>query len=1035
MADKALKGLTIKIGGDTHELSKALDGVEKQSRSLSGELGQINRLLKLDPGNTELLAQKQKVLADAISITEGKLRTLREAEKQAQEQFEKGDITEAQYRDLQREIIATEKKLEGYKKAAKETADEVEKLGDGSKDAAGGIEKTEKASKEAEQAVDEMGASLASAAKTGFTALVAAATAAIGAIVAVAEASREYRTAMGKLDTAFTDAGHSSATATETYKELQSVLGDSDKAVEAASHLAKLCDNEEELVQWTEIATGVFAVFGDSLPVEGLAEAANETAKVGQVTGPLADALNWAAAEGTNFGLVLKKNIDFTELSEKELARLTDAQREEYEARKAQYEEIEAYNKQLEEATSAEDKFNIALANCTDEQERQQLITETLTKLYGSAAAKYKKTNAEVIRANKATEDWNAEMAELGEQMEPVVTDVKELGIALLKDAQEPMKKVADFIRTKLLPALTTAGGWVKQNLPQITAVLGGLAAGLVVYKASVLAAELASKGWTVATLAQAAAQKALSVAMAATPLGLVTAAVVGLTAAAVALNLATKDAEEPVDILTEAERELMAAADETARSFRDQQAATQETFGGITAEMSHVSDLAEELQTLADASGNVKEKDQERVNFILNELNSALGTEYQMTGGVIQQYDELKNSIDSVIQAKLANSLLEAGNADYVAAIQNEAGALENLNLKEQDYQNQLNITNQKRAELVEAEAAYAEARAAYAETYSAEAEREMIAAAANVGAKRTALNDEEAILAEKKTAYDQSAADYANYYNTIANYEEAQTAALSGNYDKAVSLLTDKSAAYGTYSDNVDEETAKVLNSLKKEAIDAGVEAQRTRKNFEDGVEGYTEEMVKEAEDGYQEALDAYADAYADAESVGGDMGDGLSDGLENKRMGLYAKAKNMVSGIIAAMREEADSHSPARKLIDFGEDIGAGAEIGIDNSTDDVERAATRQASAILDAYNAQEVAGQRALRDVADQQSARRITGQMAAATANSTMLERILGAIEKGQVLLLDGNTLVGATAGKMDNTLGQRQIMVGRGAM
>ena len=73
----------------------------------------------------------------------------------------------------------------------------------------------------------------------------------------------------------------------------------------------------------------------------------------------------------------------------------------------------------------------------TDEQERQQLITETLTKLYGSAAAKYKKTNAEVIRANKATEDWNAEMAELGEQMEPVVTDVKELGIALLKDAQE----------------------------------------------------------------------------------------------------------------------------------------------------------------------------------------------------------------------------------------------------------------------------------------------------------------------------------------------------------------------------------------------------------------------------------------------------------------------------------------------------------------------------------------------------------------------------------------------------------------------
>ena len=979
MAGKALKGLTIEIGGDTTKLGKALDGVEKQSRSLSGELGQINRLLKLDPGNTELLAQKQKVLADAISTTESKLQTLREAEKQVQEQFERGEVSEAQYRELQREIIATEKKLDGYKKAAQETADEVARLGDGSKDAAGDIEKTEKAAKEAEQAVDEMGTSLAAAAKTGFTALVAAATAAIGAIVAVAEASREYRTAMGKLDTAFTDNGHSAQAATETYKELQSILGDTDQAVEAANHLAKLCDTEEELTQWTEIATGVYATFGDSLPIENLTEAANETSKTGKLTGGLADALNWA---GEN-----------------------------------------------------EEKFQEKLDACNNEQERQTLITKTLTKLYGSAAAKYKKTNAEVIRANKATEDWNAEMAEMGKQMEPVVTDVKELGVALLKDAQAPMKKVADFIRTKLLPALTSAGGWVKQNLPQITAVTGGLAAAIVTFKVATLAAELASKGWTVATLAQVAAQKALSVAMAATPIGLAATAIVGLTTAAVALNLATKEAQKPIEVMTEEERKLMAAADEAAQAFRDQQKATQETFGGISAEMGHVSDLAAELQGLADASGRVKEKDQERAAFILGQLNEALGTEYTMTDGVIQKYDELKTSIDSVIQAKLANSLLEAGNADYVAAIQNEAGALENLNLKEQDYQGHLAITQQKRNELAEAEAAYAEAHSAWLETYSKDAEREMIAASATVGAKRIALNDEEAILSEKKTAYDQAASDYANYYNTIANYEEAQTAVLSGNYDKAVDILTDKSAAFGTYSDNVDDETAKVLNTLKKEAIDAGLHAQRTKKNFEDGVDGYTEDMVKEAEDSYQKALNAYADAYADAESVGSDMGAGLANGMESNRLSLYAKAKSMVSGIIAAMRQEADSHSPSRKMISFGEDMGEGAEIGIDNMTGDVERAATRQASAILDAYSSQEVAGQKALRHVADQQSARQITGQMAAANANGPMLERILGAIEKGQVLLLDGNTLVGATAGKMDNTLGQRQVMVGRGAL
>ena len=111
MASNTIKGLTVEIGGDTTKLGKALDGVEKQGKSLSTELGQINRLLKLDPSNVELLAQKQQVLANAVSNTKDKLNTLREAEKQVQAQFEKGDVTEEQYRALQREIIATEAKL------------------------------------------------------------------------------------------------------------------------------------------------------------------------------------------------------------------------------------------------------------------------------------------------------------------------------------------------------------------------------------------------------------------------------------------------------------------------------------------------------------------------------------------------------------------------------------------------------------------------------------------------------------------------------------------------------------------------------------------------------------------------------------------------------------------------------------------------------------------------------------------------------------------------------------------------------------
>lgn len=971
-----LKGLTIKIGGDTSELDKALSGVNKKSKDLSSELSTINRMLKLDPSNVELVAQKQKVLAEAISNTEEKLATLREAEKQVQEQFEKGEVSEAQYRALQREIMATERQLDKYKKATEEAADGSEELAEKSKEAADGLDNTADKAKEADEALDSMGEAVGSAAKTGLTTLVTAATAAVAALVGLAESTREYRTEMGKLNTAFQDAEFSTEAAYETYADLQGILGETDQAVEAANHLAKLVDTEEELVEWTDICTGVYATFGDSLPIEGLTEAANETAKVAKVTGPLADALNWAG--------------------------------------------------------ESEDAFNEALEACSDEQERQQLITKTLTKLYKGAATQYKNTNKEVIRANKANEEWNRTLADMGGYVEPLVTDVKQMGLAIAKDMKQPLREVVDFIRQKVLPALTNFGGWVKTNAPQITAAVAGVTAVIATHKAAVLAAELASKGLTVATLAQAAAQKALNLVMSASPLGLLTTAIAGAAAAMFAYNLVAEETTAKTDVLTAEERELMAAADETARAFWDQKQATEEALGNITAQMDNTQNLANELMGLADASGQVKEKDQERANFILNELNEALGTEYQMVDGVIQKYAELETNINEVIQAKLANSLVEAANADYVAAIQNEAGALENLNLKEQDYRAQLDLTKQAEQEYTDAVTQY---ETALDEARSENDYRALAGLANLMAEKRRALDEEKGQLDEKKTAYDQAAVDYGNYYNTIANYEDAQAAVLAGNFDKAVDLLARKGDAYGDFAGTVDQETAKVLNTLYKEAIDAGLEAQRTKENFEKGVDGYTKEMVTEAEEGYKGALDEFANAYADAEGVGGDLSDGLQQGMESKRSSLYAKATSLVSGIIAAMRTAADSHSPARKTIAFGEDVGEGAEIGIERKTDDVAKAATRQAAAVLDAYGSQELAAQRALSNITNRQAELDATTRRAEASTNSGILQKILTAIEAGQVLVLDGDALVGATAGRMDTTLGRRRVLAERGAL
>lgn len=136
MASKYIKGITIEIAGDTQKLTKALEEVNKKSRDLQGELRQVERLLKLDPKNTELLEQKQKLLAKAIENTKEKLETLKEAERQVQAQFEKGEIGEEQYRAIQREVIATEqqlKKLEAQLKEVnnkwKDAAEKLEKFG------------------------------------------------------------------------------------------------------------------------------------------------------------------------------------------------------------------------------------------------------------------------------------------------------------------------------------------------------------------------------------------------------------------------------------------------------------------------------------------------------------------------------------------------------------------------------------------------------------------------------------------------------------------------------------------------------------------------------------------------------------------------------------------------------------------------------------------------------------------------------------------------------------------------------------------
>lgn len=252
------------------------------------------------------------------------------------------------------------------------------------------ISETEKKSK---GVASTLGNGIKTAAKWG-TAMVGGAVAGVGALSSVAESTREYRTEMGKLDTAFTTNKFSAADAKQTYSDLYAVVGDSGQATEAANHLSLLCNSTKDLQSWTEICTGVYGQFGDSLPIEGLTEAANETAKVGQVTGPLADALNWMGV--------------------------------------------------------SEDAFNEKLAKCSSEQERQQLITSTLTSLYSDASAQYKETNGDVMESNRAHQQLSDTMAQIGAVAEPVLNSIIGLGGKLLEQLSPLIESVAE----KLAPVL-----------------------------------------------------------------------------------------------------------------------------------------------------------------------------------------------------------------------------------------------------------------------------------------------------------------------------------------------------------------------------------------------------------------------------------------------------------------------------------------------------------------------------------------------------------------------------------------------------
>lgn len=396
-----IRGITIELGGDTSGLSKALSDVNGQIRNTQSQLKDVERLLKIDPKNTELLRQKQELLAKSIGETNEKLGALQKTEKHVQQLFKEGKASEEQYNALKREIVSTEMSLDKLKDEAKKTEDAINGIDEKP------VEEVAKAAKEAGESLEHTGKEASNFKDLlKAEAVVEGAKSIVGALKDVAEETKEYKRIMGSLEVSSERAGYNAEETAEIFKELYGVLGDDQTAATTTANLQALGLSQKSLTELTNAAIGAWATYGDSIPIDGLAESINETIKAGTVTGTFADVLNWAALENETFGVSLKENTKANE----------------------------EWNKAVREAETAEDYFNLALQEASTEAERANLVMQMLADQgLTEAGEAWKENNKSLVENNQANAELQEQMAELGEKIMPIVTAVVEKVAELLE--------------------------------------------------------------------------------------------------------------------------------------------------------------------------------------------------------------------------------------------------------------------------------------------------------------------------------------------------------------------------------------------------------------------------------------------------------------------------------------------------------------------------------------------------------------------------------------------------------------------------
>lgn len=423
---------SIKLDGES-EFKKQLSSVNGELRNLKSEMQLTTAQFKGQANTVEALTAKDELLRREIAQQQEKVKALEQAVQDSADAYGDADSRTDKYRqslnraktdliNMTDELEDNSRYLDEAKASSDKTAKSIDKFGkevkDTSKEVKDASDEIDKFGKEVKDASDDLGDS-----KSGLSDLVdglgTLKNAVVGgaivtgvkelgeALFEVVDASAEYRSILGTLEISSQNAGYSAEETAVTYGRLQSVLGDTQTAATATANLQAIQLAQEDLMFMTDAAIGAWATYGDSIPIDGLSEAINETIQAGKVTGTFADVLNWAGTSEDDFNL------------------------------------------KLEAANSSTERANIVM---------QELARQGLAE----AGQAWIDTNSDIVAMNESQEKWNAAMAGLGETLSPAADALRNFGADAIEWVTEKIKSAVEWIQSLI--------SWFKEINAQLNA-------------------------------------------------------------------------------------------------------------------------------------------------------------------------------------------------------------------------------------------------------------------------------------------------------------------------------------------------------------------------------------------------------------------------------------------------------------------------------------------------------------------------------------------------------------------------------------